>query len=222
MIIYGVAGSQPVHAVLALLYRHKDIPFKFELRVPGSTKAPRGAQTPEYLKISPSGTVPAMDDDGLVMCESAAIMQHICEKNGLKEYPEEPRTRARVNEYLHWHHHNTRRIAFICAAYFRPGLNVKIRNKQEVEEIVKPIVTTIESMLADKMYLTSGELTIADLQCFMEVHQLETCNLYSLDEFPKTKAWVERMSKDAGIQEVLNSKSAQQMYEMLRQARAKL
>jgi len=222
MIIYGCPGSQPYHALLALFYRHKDIPFKFELRVPGSTRAPKGARTPEFMKISPSAAVPAMDDDGFILYESAAIMQYICEKHKLKEYPTEPSSRALVNQYLHWHHQHTRYIALIMRSHFRPEFNQAAKNEQEAAKIVKPITAVIENMLAKNTYLASEDCTIADLQCYMEMHQVLTCNLCSLDDFPNTKAWLERMAQEEGIQEVLNDKSVQKLYEGVKQARAKM
>eukprot|EP00397_Hematodinium_sp_SG-2012_P058752 GEMP01074644.1.p1 GENE.GEMP01074644.1~~GEMP01074644.1.p1 ORF type:complete len:113 (+),score=20.61 GEMP01074644.1:69-407(+) len=96
MIIYGVPQSQPVRAVLWLLNKNK-IPYKLETVVPGSTRAPRGGRSAEYLKLSPSGIIPCMDDNGFVLFESSAIMQYVCEKHRLADYPSDLQNRALVN-----------------------------------------------------------------------------------------------------------------------------
>ena len=58
-------------------------------------------QTEEYLKVHADGKVPAIDDDGFVLTESAAIMAYLGDK-----YPEsglvpEPRTQLRA-KYDEW------------------------------------------------------------------------------------------------------------------------
>jgi len=37
---------------------------------------------PEYLAIHPLGQVPAIDDDGFVLGETAAIIQYLCARYG--------------------------------------------------------------------------------------------------------------------------------------------
>jgi glutathione S-transferase len=36
---------------------------------------------PDYLALNPAGRIPALEDDGLVMFESAAICLHLCDKH---------------------------------------------------------------------------------------------------------------------------------------------
>ena len=45
--------------------------------------------TPEFLAITPNHKIPAIDDDGLVIWESGAILLHLAEKHG-KLLPADP------------------------------------------------------------------------------------------------------------------------------------
>jgi GST-like protein len=59
-----------------------------------------GAQfTPEYLAVNPNGKVPAIDDDGIKVFDSNAILLYLAEKTG-QFLP--PNTRANRAELLSW------------------------------------------------------------------------------------------------------------------------
>ena len=70
-------------------------------------------QNEDFAKVSPSKTVPAIDDNGFALSESAAIMTYLVDKYSLPDhwYPRDPKRRARVDEYMHWHHGNLRYVA---------------------------------------------------------------------------------------------------------------
>ena len=61
-----------------LPYRVKGLDFEFEL------------QTEEYRQVSPFAQVPAIDDDGFVLCESGAVLLYLAEKAGTFA-PRDPR-----------------------------------------------------------------------------------------------------------------------------------
>jgi glutathione S-transferase len=54
-----------------------------------------------YLAQNPLGGVPALDDDGLVMAESNAILRYLAGREGRADlYPLAPAERARVDQFL--------------------------------------------------------------------------------------------------------------------------
>ncbi len=59
-------------------------------------------QQPTYTDINPSQQVPVLEDDGLRLTESSAILKYLAEKSGSKSYPSDLRQRARVNEIMDW------------------------------------------------------------------------------------------------------------------------
>lgn len=56
-------------------------------------------ETAEYRKLQPWGQVPVMEDDGLVLFESAAIVQYIADKSEALS-PRDPAGRAKVAQWL--------------------------------------------------------------------------------------------------------------------------
>jgi len=106
----GDYGSQPTRAVF-LFCKINKIPFEFkEVSVFKMEQ-----YSAEFKKINPNGKVPAISDqraDGKVsnMYESHAILKYLHESRGLQDhwYPKDFRKRAKVDEYLDWHHNGLR------------------------------------------------------------------------------------------------------------------
>ena len=49
-----------------------------------------------YLAVNPVGGIPTLEDDGLVLAESHAILRYLAAREGRDDlYPAEPRERAR-------------------------------------------------------------------------------------------------------------------------------
>ena len=116
--IHGVPMSQAVRAVLWLLF-NKDLPFELVLTVPGS-KEENGTRHPSYLEKYPNGTIPALEDPdtGFLLAESHAIMCYLCNKHEWDDlYPQNPEARAKVDDFLHYHHRNIKEATL---AFFAP------------------------------------------------------------------------------------------------------
>ena len=67
---------------------------------------------PEYRKINPYGKIPAINDarNNINLFESHSILRYLHLTRGTPDhwYPEDIILRAKVDEYLDWHHSNLR------------------------------------------------------------------------------------------------------------------
>lgn len=59
---------------------------------------------PEFLKLNPGASFPVVEDDGVVLTESGAIINHILQKygQGRFQYPEGTPERAMVDQWMYW------------------------------------------------------------------------------------------------------------------------
>jgi len=101
-------ASQPSRAVISFCAVN-NIPYEVkEIRIIKGEN-----RTEDYLRINPMGQVPAMVDHDFVVCESHTILRYLATTKGAPAhwYPADPKQRAKVDQYLDWHHNFLRRGA---------------------------------------------------------------------------------------------------------------
>lgn len=195
LVIYADYMSQPSRAVLSLCYI-LGIDFKFiEVRVMKGE-----IFTEEYKKISPAQTVPTMVHGKLCLYESGAILTYLCDKFNSADpwYPRDLKTRAKIDNYLHWHHMN---IRFGCGYYIfnRYGApKIYGRQLEGLSEIATSkrleAFTILDSILSQFPYIAgTSHPTIADLSCYSEIVALAWVN-ESTSEYPNLTSWMARIA----------------------------
>lgn len=207
--IYGVPNSQPVRAVVWLCLM-KGKTFEFRM-----TSQNKDAKETAFLRdVNPRGTIPAIDDDGVVLWESHAILIYLCEKHGWHDlWPDDLAARARVNQYLHFHHRNTRELVIQWsrtlwpsvfgirdpdAAWLRrntfPGL-------QNNAEICQQTLHIIDAQLAAHDFIAaSATPTIADISAYEELgqNQAKYANCTDYTSYPHIQRWLRAMEQLPG------------------------
>lgn len=156
----------------------------------------RGDQfKPEFLAISPNNRMPAIVDhdvegEPVSVFESGAILVYLAEKTG-RFLPAEPRERIEVMQWLFWQVGGLGPMAG-QAGHFTNYAPEKIAYgiKRYGDEYNR-LLGVINKQLAGKDYLC-GEYSIADMASWPWVVVHERLG-QSLDEFPRVKAWDERM-----------------------------
>ena len=123
MILYGVPFSQPVRAVMWLLL-NKRARFEMVLINPGSS-GDNGSRHPDYLAKNPAGTIPCIEEpDGFALAEAHAIMCYLCNKHEWTDlYPNQHEARAKVDDFLHYHHRNIKEAS---VGYFANQLEKRV------------------------------------------------------------------------------------------------
>ena len=203
-IVHGVPFSQPVRAVVWLLLLKK-MPFDFLLSMPGSSNK-NGSRSPEYLAKFPGGTVPCLEepDTGFSLGESNAILAYLASSNGWEElYPLDPKERAKVDQYLHYHHRNIREGSTLVAKRVRPDLKFSDSALKVAEKNFRAALTVLDSFfLKTNDFLIFQHPTIADISAYAEIGQMQShyTDVFDLSEFPHICSWLQRMSKLDGYE----------------------
>ena len=209
MKIYGHYASQPARSVLWLLKMHKK-PFEFikvEPLAGGTKKA-------DFANKFPTRQIPTMDDEGFYLAESSAIMQYICEKYQLEQFwslnPKHIQSRAKIAEYLSYHHQSTRKLSGLLAfPLFKQKFFKKQWDEQDKQTSIKTgkeILTSFEHIFLPTLNTNTTTATyiqglphptIADLAAYSEIAQLEQLQIMTIDskEYPKLSIWLNNMSK---------------------------
>lgn len=198
IILYGVPFSQPVRAVMWLML-YKRTPFEMVLINPGS-KGETGSRNPAYLAKNPGGTIPMIEepDTGFVLAEAHAILCYLANKHGWDDvYPTDPRQRAKVDWYLHFHHRNVRDASVgLVAPKIRKDLDIPEPTQQAALRTLTNALRALDTgWLDDARYLSGDRLTLADFAAYVEIGQLrpEFTNVYDFEPFPNVRRWLDEM-----------------------------
>lgn len=196
LVIYGVPLSQPCRAVIWACML-KSLPFRLELVNPGS-KGKNGTRSEAYLGKNPSGTIPMIEDEGFVLWESNAILTYLAQKHSWADlYPVDLQARSVVDQYLHWHHRNSREASLrLAAPNFRKDIKFPAGHAEQGMSIITNAASIMESAwLSKHRYIAGESLTLADLACYMEFGQLSARfgNIFDFVPFPRVRAWMELM-----------------------------
>jgi glutathione S-transferase len=197
MQLYANFISQPSRAV-AWALKVKGVDFEFVEMNPGTAFF----KSDEFKAINPNRLVPAVKDGDFVLTEGMAILQYLGDRfewTGPKDlYPKDLQTRAKINEFLHWHHTNTR---LFTLNIFRPEIAKKTNTAtpkdlaalEEKDALIKKEFALLETFLVNNDYMAHTDFpTIADFAAYCEVDQLELMG-FEFVKYPKVSAWIARM-----------------------------
>lgn len=193
--------SQPCRAVHILLNYNK-VPFT--LRTVALRKGEN--KTPEFTRLNPLQKVPVMVDNGFVLTESVAILKYLVAKYSVPEYwyPCQPERRAKVDEYIAWHHTNTRphtAKVFIMEVLL-PRMTGSAVDGVRLERALAELKATLdhlESMFLKRQpFLCGDDITLADLLAVCELMQPLGGDRDVLTDRPKLQQWRSRVQSALG------------------------
>ncbi|XP_033628078.1 glutathione S-transferase theta-1-like [Asterias rubens] len=157
-----------------------------------------------YLKINPVGKVPCIVDDDFILTECFSILKYLADKHKVADhwYPAELKARAKVNEYLDWHH-TTLRKAVSAVKHEQVWNKLKFGKPTDEAKLVKDyefldeVLGHLEKIfLGDDAFLFGGEISIADICVMSEISNIVPIQRRDiLASHPKLAAWKDRVTK---------------------------
>ncbi len=152
-----------------------------------------------YLRISPTGTVPAIRlDDGRVLAESNAILAYLAE--GTPYLPNDPFDRAKVQQWLHFEQERVESVIGTLRHWTMTGKLAR-RSPQLIEAKRGAALRSLgilESELATRPFIAGDRYGIADMAIFAYASRAEEAGL-SLDMYPHFRTWIARVEAQPGF-----------------------
>ena len=151
---------------------------------------------PDFLAMNPNHKIPVLDDDGLVIWESGAILLHLGERHDPKGLilPKDPRKRS----------------AAIQLAFFQTGgvgpnlgrLGAALRKEGEKNAEMIQIFSTemarlygvLDRILADGREYLAGDYSIGDIMHYPWLAFPLQLKMPDLIKLPRVVAWLERIA----------------------------
>lgn len=154
-------------------------------------------KAPEFLALNRFGQVPVLDDDGVVIADSASILIYIAKKRGLTEWlPTDPVRAAAIQRWLSV---AAGQIAFGPAAarlitVFGAGFNA-----DEVIGRAHAVLKNIDEELAGKLWIIGSEQpTIADVALYSYIARAPEGNV-DIATYANVDAWLKRIENLPGF-----------------------
>jgi glutathione S-transferase len=124
-------------------------------------------RSPSYLKLHPLGQVPVIEDGGLVMIESGAIVEYILEEYGEGRLAPAPRTAQRP-VYLQWFHFGetvvARHVGEIVRNRFGKTPETRVEAiVTEARERLREAFLVVDRALSGKAFIVGDDFTAADI-----------------------------------------------------------
>jgi glutathione S-transferase len=194
--LYANLVSQPSRSV-AWVLKVKGVDYDLVTVNPGTDYI----KSDEFHAMNPNRLVPVIKDDDLVLSEGLAILQYLCDKydwTGPKDlYPKDLKVRAKINEFLHWHHTNTRLFTInLLRPEFAKKLNsaspADLAALEKKDALIERVFGLLETFLVKDFIAHTDFPTIADYTAYCEIDQLEVMG-YEFSKYPKVCAWTARM-----------------------------
>jgi GST-like protein len=156
--------------------------------------------TPAFLELNPNHKIPVLEDDGLVIWESGAILLHLAEKYG-KLLPADPAGRIHAIQY-----------AFFQTGGIGPNLGrlgAQLRKppaerSRELVELfgdeVSRLLAVLDNILCDGRPFLAGEYSIGDVMHYPWLQIMLAMKAPPLLEQKHVVAWLERIGERPAVQ----------------------
>lgn len=151
-----------------------------------------------YLALNPNALIPTIEDDGLVLWESNAILRYLAARYAPHLWPEDLKQRAAADKWMDWQFSfaDAQRDAFIMLVRKPPAEHDPAVISKGAEATTK-MMAMLEDMLSRQPWLTGDSFGIADIPMGTYAHTWFTLGLPRQD-MPHVKAWYDRLTARPG------------------------
>ncbi|MCP1836188.1 MULTISPECIES: glutathione S-transferase family protein [Bradyrhizobium] len=151
---------------------------------------------PEYLSINPFGQVPVLDDDGVIIPDSNAILVYLATKLGRTDWlPQDARGAAAVQRWLSVAAGD---LAFGPAAARLITVFGAKHNPDDVIARAHVLLKRLEAHLAGRDWLVGAAPTIADVALYSYLSSAPEGNV-DLSAYARVNAWLRRIEALPGF-----------------------
>lgn len=170
--IHGVTRSRASRIIwlcheLDLTFRQVPVIQAYRLADPDAEGAPLNTRSPAFLALSPAGSIPVIEDDGLVLSESLACTLYLARKHGAGGIG--PGDEAEAALMAQWSFYGATAIEpdaltllFLHAQGQAQAGEDAALVAHAAERLIRPM-TVLENHFANTPHLVGGRFTVADL-----------------------------------------------------------
>lgn len=189
--LYYYETAPPSRAVVLLC---KTLKLPINLRRVDLSKGEN--QSADFLKMNPLKKVPVLNDNGIYISDSHAILTYLNSQYGMNSshlYPRDLKKRAIVDSRLHF---DNGTLFPALANIIRPmAYEGQTTIPQDKKKAALDALDYLEGLLKEHEWTAGDKMTVADFSLVATVTSLATI-LPEVDSYWKIQAWIRRCEKN--------------------------
>lgn len=193
MKLYGFPGSPNTWKVRALV-AHLGLPVEDVL-----VDLSKGAHLqPDYLALNPTGRTPTLVDGDFVLWESQAIMEYLAGQTTNELWPDDPKARAEISQWLSWtlaHWYSGACQTLLFENLVKPIFQLGTPDPAIVERAnacFHKEAAMLDGHLSEQPYLAKSGMSIADFSAAVPLAYAEMGGMPVADH-PRVQDWASRI-----------------------------
>jgi GST-like protein len=156
--------------------------------------------SPAFLAKNPNHKIPVLEDDGLVIWESGAILLHLAEKHG-KLLPADPKDRIAAIQYAFFQTGGLGpNLGRLGAELRKPQAERNVQIVEVFGEEVSRLLAVLDRILEDGRPYLAGEYSIGDIMHFPWLQPLHALKAPPLMDQVNLVKWFERIAARPAVQ----------------------
>ncbi len=214
--LYGMYRSRATRNIWLLTemgqpFTHRPVMQAYRLPDPHAADAPFNTLSPDFLRVSPAGAIPVMDDDGFVLAESIAINFHIANNYG---GPFAPANAPEHSKMLQWAFYGVSAVEESALSVQMTHTGGKAATPEGAaslaaarDKLQRPFAA-IDGALRTTGYLVGGRFTMADINMAEMVRYVQMEPGF-LARFPALDAWLKACQARPAFQDMWAKRAAE-------------
>ena len=195
--IYGYAESINVRKVLWMC---EEVGMPFQREDWGGNY--RSTAEPAFSRMNPTGMVPVIDDNGVLVWESNVIVRYLAARCGRSDLlPADFAARAQVEQWMDWQasdFNNGWRIPFQALVRRNPAYQDPVALECAIAVLSK-LLAVVEGQLAStKACIAGANFTVADIVIGLSLHRCLSMPAV-LGDFPNVQRYLTELGKREGF-----------------------
>jgi len=154
-----------------------------------------------YLRLNPNALIPTIEDDGLVLWESNAILRYLAARHAPALWPEDPAIRARGDKWMDWQfsYADAQRDVFVNLVRKPEGERDMDAVARSAEKCGK-MMAIVDAALSQAPWLSGEAFGIGDIPMGVYAHTWFALPIERPDR-PHVRDWYARLQARPGYTE---------------------
>ncbi len=214
--IYGVYRSRATRTLwlageLGLNFKLVPVIQARRVEDPLAANAPMNTLTPSFLAINPMGTIPCIEDEGMVLYESMAINLYLARKHGTAVAPADLAEDAQMMQWSFFAATEIETNALKISSTVSEGLANTDAGQAVIEvaaRLLRRPFKVLEQHLSENEYLVGNRFSVADINV-AEVVRYAQAHTPLFEANPAVKSWLDRCQSRAAFKAMWSARDSE-------------